>query len=174
MFAGRAAPRGERARPAPSPPHRYRAAAGLCARFGDTECARSAASTGPETAAQRLRELQDIAAGLAATKQEPERFGLTQPGEYGLFTILRAHAPGVPETYVAECARRMVAHLQTKGLLAPGWSNSIGGRMRVEQSILAESWNAQYERLGFDRDAPDPPFLKPAVSELAKWDGLMR
>jgi type I restriction enzyme, R subunit len=125
-------------------------------------------------AAQRLRELQDIAAGLAATKQEPERLGLTQPGEYGLFTILRAHAPGVPETYVTDCARSMVLHLRTKGLLAPNWSNSIGGRMRVEQSILAESWNAQYERLGFDRDAPDPPFLKPAVSELAKWDGLMR
>jgi type I restriction enzyme R subunit len=65
----------------------------------------------------------------------------------------------------------MVAHLRTKGLLAPGWSNSIGGRMRVEQSLLAESWNQQYERLGFDRDAPDPPFLKPAVTELATADG---
>ena len=49
--------------------------------------------------------------------------------------------------------------------------NSIGGRMRIEQSLLAESWNPQYGPLGFDRDAPDPPFLKPAVSELAKADG---
>jgi type I restriction enzyme R subunit len=126
---------------------------------------------GDEAAARRLHELQEIAAALAATKQEPERLGLTQPGEYGLFTVLRAHVFGGTETYVADCARRMVAHLRTNGLLAPGWSGSIGGRMRVEQSLLAESWNPPYEQLGFDRDAADPPFLKPAVSELAKADG---
>ena len=96
---------------------------------------------------------------------------LTQPGEYGLFTILRAHAPTADEAYVADCARRMVAHLRSNQLLAPGWSNSIGGRMRVEQSLLAESWNPPYAQLGFDPDAEDPPFLKPAVSELAKADG---
>ncbi len=128
---------------------------------------------GDEAAARRLRELQEIAAALAATKDEPERLGLTQPGEYGLFTILRAHAPGAAEDYVADCARRMVGHLRTNGLLAPGWSNSIGGRMRVEQSLLAESWNPPYEELGFDRDAEDPSFLKPAVSELAKADGTI-
>jgi type I restriction enzyme R subunit len=65
----------------------------------------------------------------------------------------------------------MVAHLRGNGLLAPGWSNSIGGRMRVEQSLLAESWNPPYEQLGVDRDAVDPPFLKHAVGELAKYDG---
>jgi type I restriction enzyme R subunit len=65
----------------------------------------------------------------------------------------------------------MVAHLRTNRLLASGWSNSIGGRMRVEQSLLAEWWNPQYEQLGFDRDVADPPFLKLAVSELAKADG---
>lgn len=126
---------------------------------------------GDEAAARRLRDLQDIAAGLAVTKQEPERLGLIQPGAHGLFTILRAHAPRAPEAYVADCARRMVAHLRSNGLLSPGWSNSIGGRMRVEQSLLAESWNPQYEQLGFDRDAEAPPFLKPAVNELAKADG---
>jgi type I restriction enzyme R subunit len=126
---------------------------------------------GDEAAARRLRELQEIATTLADAKQEPERLGLPQSGEYGLFTILRAHAPGAAESYVAECARRMVDHLRTNRLLTPGWSNSIGGRMRVEQSLLAESWNPLYEQLGFDRDAEDPPFLKPAVSELAKADG---
>jgi hypothetical protein len=43
--------------------------------------------------------------------------------------------------------------------------------MRVEQSLLAESWNLPYAQLGFDPEAADPPFLKPAVSELAKSDG---
>ncbi len=122
--------------------------------------------------ARRLRELQDIAAEAAATKDEPERLNLTQPGEYGLFTILRAYASAADETYVADCARRMVTHLRTNQLLSPGWSNSIGGRMRVEQSLLAESCNPWYTQLGFDPDAHDPPFLKPAVSELTKSDGM--
>lgn len=126
---------------------------------------------GDETDARRLRELQEIAATLAVTKQEPKRLGLTEPGEYGLFSILRAHAAHVSETVLADSARQMVAHLRTNGLLAPGWSTSIGGRMRVEQSLLAESWNLPYQQLGFDRDDPNPLFLRPSVSELAKADG---
>jgi type I restriction enzyme R subunit len=126
---------------------------------------------GDEATAKRLRELEELAAAAAATKQEPERLNLIQAGEYGLFTILRAHTPSVDANYLADCARRMVGHLRSKKLLLHGWSNSIGGRMRVEQSLLAESWNAHYAALGFDPDAADPPFLKPAVSELAKSDG---
>jgi type I restriction enzyme, R subunit len=127
---------------------------------------------GDEAAAKRLRELEAIAATAAATKQEPERLNLMQPGEYGLFTILRAHAPSADESYLADCARQMVGHLRTNKLLSAGWSNSIGGRMRVEQSLLAESWNPRYAALGFDPDAEDPPFLKPAVNELAKADDV--
>lgn len=127
---------------------------------------------GDEAIALRLRELDAIAAAAAATKQEPERLNLTQPGEYGLFTILRAQATTADEAYAADCARRMVAHLRENKLLAPGWSVSIGGRMRVEQSLLAESWNPAYAGLGFDADAADPPFLKLAVAELAKSDGM--
>ncbi len=37
---------------------------------------------------------------------------------------------------------------------------------------MAESWNPPYARLGFDTSAEDPPFLKPAVEELAKSDGV--
>ena len=44
--------------------------------------------------------------------------------------------------------------------------------MRVEQSLLAESWNPPYAQLGFDADAADPPFLKLAVSELTTSDGV--
>jgi type I restriction enzyme R subunit len=64
----------------------------------------------------------------------------------------------------------MVTHLRSKGVLSAGWSNSRGGRMRVEQSLLAESWNPAYEKLGFDPDDADPPFLKLAVEELVKAD----
>ena len=75
---------------------------------------------GDDATARRLRDLEDIAAAVAATKQEPQRLNLTQPGEYGLFTILRAHAPAADEVYVAECARRMIAHLSSNQLLACG------------------------------------------------------
>jgi len=125
---------------------------------------------GDEATEKRLRELDEIAREAAKTKQEPDRLDLKQPGEYGLFTVLRAHTNAEDEAYVAHCARRMVAHLREHQVLAPGWSNSKGGRMRVEQSLLAESWNPFYARLGFDPDAEEPPFLKPAVDELAKAD----
>jgi len=52
---------------------------------------------GDEATARRLRELEEIAAAAATTKQEPERLDLLQPGEYGLFTILRAHAASSDE-----------------------------------------------------------------------------
>jgi type I restriction enzyme R subunit len=38
---------------------------------------------GDDATARRLRELEEIAAAAAATKEEPDRLNLTQPGEYG-------------------------------------------------------------------------------------------
>jgi type I restriction enzyme R subunit len=123
-----------------------------------------------EAAEQRLRELQVIVQEVANAKEEPERLNLVNPGEYGLFTVLRAHSAVQDEAYLTDCARRMIGHLKTNQLLTPGWSNSKGGRMRVEQSLLAESWNPAYATLGFDPDDAEPTFLKPALDELAKTD----
>jgi len=123
-----------------------------------------------EATAQRLRELEAIAAEKLKLKQEPQRLNLTHPGEHDLFTVLRVHSKSKDENYLADCARRMVAHLRASGVLSPGWSNSKGGLMRVEQSLLAESWNPAYAGLGFDPENPEPPFLKLAVAELAKSD----
>jgi type I restriction enzyme, R subunit len=124
-----------------------------------------------DAAAERLRELEAIADEKLKLKQEPERLNLTRPGEHDLFTVLRALAKSKDENYIADCARRMVTHLRASGVLTPGWSNTKGGLLRVEQSLLAESWNEAYADLGFDPENPDPPFLKPAVAELAKSDG---
>lgn len=123
-------------------------------------------------AEERLRELEEIAREAAKTKDGPERLNLKEPGEYGIFTVLRAHSSAADEGYVAGCARQLVAHLRTNRLLVPGWSNSKGGRMRVEQSLLAESWNPQYAALGFEPDDAEPAFLAPALGELAKSDGV--
>jgi len=81
---------------------------------------------------------------------------------------LQKYATTQDEGFLADCARKMIAHLHDHQLLLSGWSASKGGRMRVEQSLLAESWNPAYAGLGFD--PTDPPFLKPAVAELAKTD----
>jgi type I restriction enzyme R subunit len=123
-----------------------------------------------EATAKRLRELEEIAAEAAKTKAEPERLRLTEAGEYGLFTVLRATAKSQDEAFVADCARRMVAHLRANNLLSPGWSGSRGGLMRVEAALLAESWNPAYAALGFDPNSEHPPFLKPSVDELVKAD----
>lgn len=123
-----------------------------------------------EAAATRLRELRETAEELRHLKEEPARLKLTHPGEHELFTVLRAHAKTDDEAYLAECARGMVAHLRTHNLLSRGWSNSKGGRQRVEESLLTESWNPQYAALGFDPSVAEPAFLKPAVEELAKAD----
>ena len=127
--------------------------------------------TGDQATANRLRQLEDLADKTAAVRQEPHRLNLTQPGEYVLFTVLRVHACVTDEAYIADCSRRMVRHLRDQQLLVTGWSNSVTGRRGVEQSLLAESWNAPYKRLGFDLSDVHPPFLEPAVEELAKSDG---
>ena len=37
--------------------------------------------------------------------------GLTQPGEYGLFTILREYSANKDESYLSDSARRMIGAL---------------------------------------------------------------
>jgi type I restriction enzyme R subunit len=121
-------------------------------------------------AESRLRELEELANAAVTVKTEPERLGLEPGAEYGVFTVLREFGSADNENYVAECARLMVSHLYAQGLLPPGWSASRGGRMRVEQALLVESWNARYAALGFDPDDPQPPFVDAAVDELAVVD----
>jgi len=120
-------------------------------------------------AEEKLRALLVIADEAAKTKEEPARLNLLQPGEYEVFVILREFS-AKDDKCLAECARKLVAHLRTNKLLVAGWSNSKGGRMRVEQSLLAESWNPAYAELGFNPDDPAPPFLNAAVNELVKTD----
>jgi len=123
-----------------------------------------------EAAEERLRELQEMTDEIAQEKEEPERLNLKNPGEHELFVVLRAYAQTKDENYLADSARRMIGHLRTNQLLVPGWSASRGGRMRVEHSLLAESWKPMYAALGFDADESEPAFLKPAVGELVKTD----
>lgn len=122
-----------------------------------------------KAAEQRLLALREIADEKAKADEEPARLGLTQPGEYALFAILREHSESKDEAYLSDCARRLLAHLRDHQLLPTGWSSSRGGRMRVEQSLIAELWNTDYTALGFP--ANGEPFVDAAVGELAGSDG---
>lgn len=125
-----------------------------------------------EAAERRLNELRGIADEKAQVDAEPVRLGLAQPGEYGLFRVLREYSANKDETFLAECVKRMMAHLRSNQLLSAGWSNSKGGRMRVERSLLVESWDPAYTELGFDPDEESPAFLAPAIDELVSSDGI--
>jgi type I restriction enzyme R subunit len=122
-----------------------------------------------KAAEQRLQALREIADEAVRRVEEPKALYLTNPGEYALFTILREHSANKEEAYLSNCARRLIAHLRDHQLLPPGWSHSKGGRMRVEQSLIAELWNPDYAALGFA--ANGEPFVGAAVSELAGSDG---
>jgi type I restriction enzyme, R subunit len=121
-------------------------------------------------AEDRLKVLQEIADEKVKADEDPVRLNLVRPGEYGLFTVLREYAVTDDEPYLSECARGMVAYLNKHKLLTAGWSNSKGGRMRVGQSLLVESWQPQYQALGFSPEKANPDFLAPAVEELAFSD----
>ncbi len=123
-----------------------------------------------KAAEERLKALRDIADEAVKRVEEPGALYLSRPGEYAVFVVLRQFAASRDTVYLADCARRMVAHLRDNRLLLPGWSSSKGGRMRVEDSLLAESWNPRYAALGFDPNDPAPPFLGPAVTELVAID----
>jgi type I restriction enzyme R subunit len=120
------------------------------------------------------RQLGDRLARLKAQKDAADKAAEKRLKELQAIADEKAKADEATkdEAYLADCARRMVGHLRSNQLLSAGWSNSKGGRMRVEQSLLAESWNPIYMALGFDADDANPPFLGPAVQELVNSDGL--
>jgi type I restriction enzyme R subunit len=114
----------------------------------------------------RLAEEQAIADELAEAQTEPERLNLIRPGEYGLFTVLRANHAEATEAHLAECAGKVIEHLNAHQVLSPGWSTSKGGRMRVEQALIPELWN--HPVLGLEDSVP--PYLADLIDELAGSD----
>lgn len=122
-------------------------------------------------AAERLRELANIAEEAAENKSEPERRRLNPGAEFRLFTVLKAFAPEVDPEFLAECARGIVANLREFGSLPRGWSRTRQGRMDSENSLKIETWKEVYSSLPLDTLNPESPFLRAAVDELALSDG---
>lgn len=87
-----------------------------------------------------------------------------------MFAALRIQCNANDHAYFADCARQMVKSLRDRQLLMRGWSMSKGARQDVELYLLTEAWKPFYQNLGIDPAEQAPPFLKPAIDELAAAD----
>ena len=125
--------------------------------------------TSDKAAVERLQELETLVQKVNTTKSEPERLGLTGPGEYGLYTVIRTFAKGGEDALFVSAAKAMLAHLRRKNLLPAGWADNPGGRKKVSLALQVQSWEPDFAALGLcpDEEA-DPPFLPAAVDELAR------
>lgn len=122
-----------------------------------------------EAALRFLREAEEIVYGVNAIKTEPQRLGLTQPGEFELYTVIRACAATRDEALCVQAAKAMIQHLRDKHYLPAGWSTTLGGRKRVSLELQILSWDAPFDTLQLaPTEIEDARFLQTAVEELAK------
>lgn len=116
-----------------------------------------------------LEELQGIVGEMNKAKSEPARLGLTDEGEYPLFTVIREFAKVKDEALCIQAAKSMIAQVRKKQCLPPGWADNLGGRKNVSLALQVASWDPDFEPLQLcPLDQPEPPFLAAAVEELAR------
>jgi type I restriction enzyme R subunit len=124
---------------------------------------------GDQAALGLLQELQALVKEINDSKSEPKRLGLTEPGEYSLFTVIRDFAQVKDEALWVRAAKSMMVQLRRKQCLPPGWSDNLGGRKNVSLALQVASWDPEFDPLKLcPLDQPDPPFLSAAVNELAR------
>ena len=124
---------------------------------------------GDEAALKKIRELEAIVEEVNASKAEPERLGLTQPGEHTLFTVIREFAEEKDEALCVQAAKSMMRQLRQGHHLPAGWADTIGGRKKVSLTLQVAAWEPEISRLNLcPEDQTEPPFLVVAVDELAK------
>lgn len=116
-----------------------------------------------------ITDLEKLVEAFTALKGEPEKLGLTAPGEYALFTVVRGFAPGADSDLMAKAARGIADRLRKQRALVPGWSDSAGGRKKLRTALMSACWEPGWESFKLcPEDDDEPPFLFQAVEELAK------
>jgi len=116
-----------------------------------------------------LQELEAIVQQINRAKEEPQRLGLTEPGEYALFTVIRDLAKTADEKLCVRAAQVMMGELRRGQHLPKGWSETVGGRKKVSLALQVASWQPSIKALNLcPEDETDPPFLAAAVDELAR------
>lgn len=124
---------------------------------------------GDDAALRRMRELEFLVAELNNAQQEPARLGLTEPGEYPLFTVVQEFAQVQDEQLCVRVTKAMMNQLRQGRLLPAGWSETSGGRKKVGVRLQVVSWDGDFESLKLcPVENDDPPFLHAAVDELAR------
>jgi type I restriction enzyme R subunit len=120
-------------------------------------------------AVRMVLELEALVAQVNASNSEPARLGLTQPGEYPLFTVIRSMAQTGAEAIWVQAARTLMAELRRGQCLPTGWATTAGGRQEVSLALQGASWMPGVEELGLcPVGVTEPPFLAAAVEELAR------
>jgi type I restriction enzyme R subunit len=124
---------------------------------------------GDAAALRHLKELEALVEEINAAKSEPERLGLTESGEYSLFTVIRDFAVVKDERLWVQAAKWMMLQLRKKKCLPAGWSENVGGRNKVTLALQVASWDQECDLLNLcPPSVTDPPFLKAAVEELTR------
>lgn len=122
-----------------------------------------------DAALRRIREYEAIIGELTKAKSEPERLGLTVPGEFELFIVIKNTTQAQDEALCVKAAKTMMAQLKQSKLLPAGWAESAGGRKRVGLTIQMMCLDDGFQALGLcDEDDADPAFVRLAVEELAR------
>ena len=124
---------------------------------------------GDQAAMRTLREQEQIVYDINELKNEPKRLGLTAPGEYNLFTVIRAYAAIQDEALCIQATKRLLARLQDGKYLTAGWSETPGGRKQVALVLQITSWDDDLKPLRLaPAEREDNCFLQDAVDELKR------
>ena len=120
-------------------------------------------------AIQQMKDLEVLVAQVTKVKDEPQRLGLTEPGEYAVFTVIRSMATSGDEEAWVRAATTLMAELRRGQHLPAGWATTSGGRQKVSLALQVASWMPNVNELGLCPEGEsEPPFLAAAVEELAR------
>jgi type I restriction enzyme R subunit len=121
-----------------------------------------------EITADRLAEYEALVTDLVRLKEEPARLGLTEPGEYKLFALMRVQATSGTETAWVATAKKVVGDLRKSGRLVPGWSETVGGKKPVAFMIHAFLITEGHKFGLCSPTESDPEFVERALEEIKK------
>jgi type I restriction enzyme, R subunit len=115
-----------------------------------------------------ITDLEKLVDTFNELKGEAEKLGLTAPGDYALFTVIRGFVENADRGVQVKAARAIADRLRRQKALVPGWADSAGGRNRLRTALMSACWEPECESLKLCPEEGETPFLTAAMEELAK------
>jgi hypothetical protein len=115
-----------------------------------------------------ITDLEKLVEAFNELKGESEKLGLTAPGDYELFTVIRGFAENAERDLQVKAARGIADRLRRQKALVPGWADNVGGRKRLKLALTSACWEPEWESLKLCPEEGETPFLATAMEELAK------